>query len=132
MKHSSSNETILALDAEKSPLGTATSAIDRRSFDATILALDAETSAIKRSYLRYRRGVIGDCGVGVTPQMCNRVTNHGDIGTFSRPDIHFDIFACRNGPSVTVWRIFEFVHCPFKWNFLCLQYLFTINILEEI
>ena len=73
----------------------ATSAIAWRSFDATISALDAETSAlvaatsaIVRSYWRYRCGVfgnIGDCGVDVTPQMCNRVTNHGVMGTFSRP-----------------------------------------------
>ena len=65
------------------------------SFDATISALDAETSAlgvvtsaIARSYQRFRRGVsdnIGDCGVGVTPRMCNRVTNHGDRSTFSKP-----------------------------------------------
>ena len=62
------------------------------SFDATISALDAETlslnaetSAIARSYRRYRRGVSGDCGVGITPQMCNRVTNHGDMSTFSKP-----------------------------------------------
>ena len=27
-------------------------------------------------------------------------------------NLHFDIFARRNGPSVTVRRIFEFVHCP--------------------
>ena len=59
------------------------------SFDATISALDAETSAIARSYRRYRRGVpgdIGDCGVGITAQMCNRVTNHGDMSTFSKPE----------------------------------------------
>ena len=72
-----------------------TSAIAQRSFDETISALDAETSsldaetsAIARSYRRYRRGVssdIGDCGVGITPQMCNRVTNHGDMSTFSKP-----------------------------------------------
>ena len=65
------------------------------SFDATISALDAETSAlgtatsaIARSYRQYRRGVsgdIGDCGVGITPQMYNRVTNHGDMSTFSKP-----------------------------------------------
>ena len=30
-------------------------------------------------------GDIADCGVGITPQMCNRVTNHGDVGTFSKP-----------------------------------------------
>ena len=94
---------------ETSAFGAATSAIARRSFDATISALDTETSsldaetsllyaetsalgaatsAIARSYRRYRCGVsgdIGDCGVGITPQMCNRVTNHGDMSTFSKP-----------------------------------------------
>ena len=104
MKQSSFDATISALDAETSALdvetcafGAATSAIAWRSFDATILALDAETSslgaatsAIARSYRRYRRGVsgdIGDCGVGITPQICNRVTNHGDMSTFSKPDL---------------------------------------------
>ena len=111
MKHSSFNAMTSVLDAETSELdvetsafGAVTSAIARRSFDATIsaldaekLALDAETSglgaatlAIARSYRRYRRGVtgnIGDCGVGITPQMCNRVTNHGDMSTFSKPDV---------------------------------------------
>ena len=73
---------------ETSAFGAATSAIARRSFDPTISALDAETSAIARSYREYRRGVsgdIGDCGVGITPQMCNRVTNHGGTSTFSKP-----------------------------------------------
>ena len=97
MKHSSSDATISALDAETSALdvetsafGAATSAIARSSFDATISALDAETSEIARSYRRYRRGVhgnIGDCGVSITPQMCNRVTNHGDTSTFSKPGL---------------------------------------------
>ena len=68
-----------------SAFGAATSVIARRSFDATISALDAETSAIARSYQRYRRGVSGDCGVGITPQMSNRVTNCGDMSTFSKP-----------------------------------------------
>ena len=58
-----------------------------RSFDVTISALDAETSDGRRSARRRRRsrgvtGDIGDCGVGITPQMCNRVTNHGDKSTF--------------------------------------------------
>ena len=96
-----------AHDVETSVFGAATSAIARRSFDATISALDAETSsldaetssldsetsalgaAIARSYQRYRRGVsgdIGDCGIEITPQMCNRVTNHGDMSTFSKPE----------------------------------------------
>ena len=102
MKLSSFDATISALDAEMSALDVelsafvaATAAIARRSFDTTILALDAETSsldaetsAIARSYRRYRRvvaGDIGDCGVGITPQMSNRVTNHGDMSTFSKP-----------------------------------------------
>ena len=71
MKHSSFDETISALDVETSALGSA-------------------TSAIARSYWRYRRGIssdIGDCGVGVTPQVCNRVTNQGDMSTFSKPGI---------------------------------------------
>ena len=55
-------------------------------FNATISQLDAEN---RRSH-----GVSGDigeefpgidnCGVGITQQMCNRVTNHGDMGTFSK------------------------------------------------
>ena len=108
MKQSSFDVTISALDAETSALDVetsafeaATSAIARRSFDATIKALDAETSAlgaetsalgavttaIARSYGRYRRGVSGDIGVGITPQMCNRVTNLGDMSTFSKPAV---------------------------------------------
>ena len=94
MKHSSFDATISALDAETSALDVETSAfgasaIARRSFDATISALDAktsaldaETSAIALSYRRFRRGGSGDCGVGITPQMCNRVMNHGDMSTF--------------------------------------------------
>ena len=82
MTHSSFDATISALNAE-------TSAFALRSFDATISVLDAEAPAIARSYRRYWHGVsgdIGDCGVGITPQMCNRVTNHGDMSTFSKPD----------------------------------------------
>ena len=87
---------------EMSAFGAATSVITQSSFDAPISALDAETSsldaesaetlalgaatsAIARSYRRYRRGVSGDCGVGITTQMCNRVTNQGDMSTFSKP-----------------------------------------------
>ena len=48
----------------------------------------AEFPAISaRSFRRYRHGVsgnIGDCGVVLTPQMCNRVNNHGDVSTFSK------------------------------------------------
>ena len=101
MKQSSLDATISALDTETSALDVetsalvaATAAIARRSFDTTISALDAETSsldaetsAIARSYRRYRRGVSGDCAVGITPQMSNRVTNHGDMSTFSKPEL---------------------------------------------
>ena len=113
MKQSSFDATISALDAETSALdmktsafGAATSAIARRSFDAKISALDAETSsldaetsAIARSYWRYRCGVygdIGDCGVGITPQMCNRVTNHGYMSTFSKPEPSWNRLVCTN------------------------------------
>ena len=94
LKHSSFDATIPALDAKTlaldvdSAFRAATSAIAWRSFDATISALDAEASARRRQ--RYCRGVSGDigyCGVGITPQMCNRVTNHGDMSNFSKPDV---------------------------------------------
>ena len=84
MKHSSFDATISALNAEMSALDAETSTLGVETS-----ALGAETSVIARSYRRYRRGVsgdIGDCGVGITPQMCNRVTNHGDMSTFSKPD----------------------------------------------
>ena len=106
MKQSSFDPTMSVLDAETSALdvetsafGAATSRIARRSFDATISAIDAETSslgaatsAIAWSYRRYRRGVSGDCGVGITPHMCNRVTNHGDMSTFSKPASRLILF----------------------------------------
>ena len=80
MKQSSFDATISALVAETSSLDAETS-----SLNAETSAVGAATSAIERSYRRYRRGVYGDCGVGITPQMCNRVTNHGDMSTFSKP-----------------------------------------------
>ena len=91
---------IPALDAETSVLGVA---IARWSFDATTSALNAETWAldVEVSVLDVEtsafnavrdagawRGVFGDisdCGVGITQQICNTVTNHGDMGTFSKP-----------------------------------------------
>ena len=89
MKHHKTREhspfdAILALDVETSALGTAT------------LALGAATSALARSFQRHRRGVsgdIGDCGVGITPQMCNRVTNHADMSTFSK-QVAGGVFEC--------------------------------------
>ena len=87
------------------------------SFDAAISALDADMSALDVEHLllgqRHRRsrgghsmrrrgrsmqrrrrsrgvtGNIGDGGVGITPQMCNRVTNHRDMSTFSKPGDKF-------------------------------------------
>ena len=44
--------------------------------------------ALTRSFQQYLHGVsadIGDCGIRITPPMLNRVTNHGDMGIFSRP-----------------------------------------------
>ena len=53
--------------------------------DAETSSLDAETLALgtATSAMRGVSGNIGDCGVGITPQICNRVTNHGDTSTFS-------------------------------------------------
>ena len=54
--------------------------------DAETLALGVAISVLACSFWQYRPGVSGNIGVGIIPQMCNRVTNHGDMGTFSRPD----------------------------------------------
>ena len=60
----------------------------------------AELPAISaRSLRRY-----GNCGVGITPQMCNRVTNHGDMSTFSKHDV--TVLPSSNLPS---WRIGDHV-----------------------
>ena len=59
------------------------------------------TSALTRSFRRHRRGVsgdIGDCGVGITPQMCNRVTNHADMSTFSKQALREDSISNINQP----------------------------------
>ena len=46
---------------------------------------------VTRSYQQYWYTVLfGNCGVGITSQMCNRVTNHGGMGTFSKPDSSID------------------------------------------
>ena len=85
-----------------------TSSITRRSFDVTMLAFVSETSALDAemlalnaetsptnrtelpaistlSFLRLR------CWRNSSE--CNRVTNHGDMGTFSRP--HSSILPCQ-------------------------------------
>ena len=46
----------------------------------------------RRSMRRHRvSGDISDCGVCITPQMCNRVTYHGDMGIF--PNLSHRIFS---------------------------------------
>ena len=58
-------------------------------FDAMISSLYVEISALaaRRGDIGARCGVSGDCGVGITLPMCNSVTNHGDMGAFSRPEL---------------------------------------------
>ena len=80
MKQSSFDATISALDAETSALNVETSAF--------VVVTSLLGAAIARSYRRGVSGNIGDCGVGITPQMSNRVTNHGDMSTFSKPAPH--------------------------------------------
>ena len=119
MKHLSFDATISALDAETSAFGAATSAIAQRSFDAETSALDAHTSAlgtstsaVARSYRRYWRGVSGDCGVGITLQMCNRVTNHGDMSTFPNlPHSPFGNYLPLKFPET------ELLQSPFRMEF---------------
>ena len=76
-----------------------------------------------RSARRYRRsrGVSGDCGVGITPQMCNRVTNHGDMDTFSKPmetlpkELYSDYFK--------KWNLFTHLPDRKKYSLLKDKYL---------
>ena len=68
LKHSPFDVLISVLGSETSEIGTA-------------------TSALTWSFRQYRSAVSGDigaCRVGITRQICNRVTNHGDMGTFSK------------------------------------------------
>ena len=85
MKHSSFDATISAIDADTSALDVETSAFGA----ATSRSRGGHSMRrYRRSMRRRSRGVsfdIGDCGVSVTPQMCYRVTNHGDMSTFSKP-----------------------------------------------
>ena len=119
MKHSSFDATISALSVETSAFRAATLAIAQRSLDAETSVFDAETSAIAQSFRRYRRGVSGDCRVGITLQMCNRVTNHGDMSTLSKPALAIEDFTftllsvwgegllsyCQIGKRTHFWKI---------------------------
>ena len=67
MKHSVLGAVTSALGAATSALGVATLALGA--------AFGPVIPALTRSFWWYRRGVTGDignCGVGITPQMCNR------------------------------------------------------------
>ena len=93
MKQLSFDATISALDVETSAVvcvwgsdvGDCAEVIRCDDIGTRCGDLGAATFAIARSYWQYWCGVSGDCGVGITPQMCNRVTYHGDMSTFSKP-----------------------------------------------
>ena len=70
IKHSPFNVTISALYAES---------VETSVLGLVTLALGTAISVLARSF--------HDCGVGITSQMCNRVTNHGDMGIFSKPEL---------------------------------------------
>ena len=85
LEHSPFDVTISALNAETSVLDVEISALGVETS-----ALGTAISALAQSFWQHRRrvsGDIGDCGVGITLQMCNRVTNHGDMATFSKLDL---------------------------------------------
>ena len=89
LEHSPFDATISALDAETSALDAETSALG-----AVTSAHGMAISALARSFRLYRGGVSSNGGVGITPQMCNRVTSHADMDTFSKPGVvHRIMFA---------------------------------------
>ena len=64
------------------------------------IVLGVAISALVPSFRQHQHGVsgdIGDCGVGITQWMCNRITNHGDMGTFSKPGIGYICMLIKNG-----------------------------------
>ena len=62
------------------------------ALDAETLALDTEMSVLVMATSAIARSS-GDCGFGITPQMCNRVTNHGDMSIFSKPEFGASLLA---------------------------------------
>ena len=83
------------------------------------LPFNATISVLAHRFRQFGHGVsgnIGDCGVGLTPQMCNRVTNHEDMSTFSKPywkivhvmNIH-NVFSCGLHFSSDLTKIVQ--HC---------------------
>ena len=70
-----------------------------------------------RSMRRHRRsrGVTGNIGVGITPEMCNRVANHGDMGTFSRPGLHHCSTLCPE------WLHRQCVGLAFRRSHVCIS-----------
>ena len=80
--------------------------------------IGAQRGNIGGSVWRYRHSRevssdIGDCGVGMPPQMCNRVTDHGDMGTFSRPAWCAFIAAV-----LVLYWVLSVAHSIFLWRLL--------------
>ena len=71
-------------------------------------------SARRRRRSRRVSGEIGDCGVGITLQMCNRVTNHGDKSTFSKPAFRMEFSM---GSLSRRYRGSLRRHCQFLWSY---------------
>ena len=99
LKHKSFHATIPALDVKTSAFGAATSAI---AWGHSMQRYRGSMRRCRRSARWYRHGVSGSisyCGVGITMRMCNRVTNHRDISTFSKPVLYGYFFQrrCTNG-----------------------------------
>ena len=85
MKHSVFDVTISALNAATSVLSAALSALRRLVLELWWYRLGVAISAL--STWQYQRPAqnfhhICHCGVGITPQMCNRATNSWDMGIF--------------------------------------------------
>ena len=82
MKHLKHHETVIIRCDD---IGARCGDVGAQCGDVCVWGSDVDDRA---ELPRYRCGVsgdIGDCRVGITPQMCNRVTNHGDMSTFSKP-----------------------------------------------
>ena len=78
LKHCETSQNSQTLAIRCDDIGARHGNINARHGD---ISAPAEFPAISAwSFWQYR-----DCGVCITLQMCNRVTNHGDMGTFSKP-----------------------------------------------
>ena len=88
---------------------------------------------------RQSRGASGDCGVGITPQMCNSVTYHGDMSSFSKPvtDGPFSAEICQGWSfnpkkKIPYWAVTRWHFC--NWCALCKECLYflgcNVNVLK--